>query len=194
MKLLGVTLASLGLASAATVAKKVNYDDWKVFRVNVGSEGAKLQDVMTKLQLELWKGKPASSDVVDLMVPPSAVSDFEASTQDFETKIMHENLGQSIAEEQSFSVYAGNTYDFPPIDGQCDMGCGANCDHQLDWHPTRLGSTRTTVLLTTCNGFPTSRLRIQRTQRSFRLASLSKAATSKAFISGAVAARDQRRA
>lgn len=107
MKLLGVTLASLGLASAATVAKKVNYDDWKVFRVNVGSDAAKLQDVMTKLQLELWKGKPESSDVVDLMVPPTAVKDFEASTKSFETKLMHDNLGASIADEQSFSVYAG---------------------------------------------------------------------------------------
>ena len=107
MKLLGVTLASLGLASAATVAKKVSYDDWKVFRVNVGSDAAKLQDVMTKLQLELWKGKPESSDVVDLMVPPSAVKDFEASTQSFETKLMHDNLGASIANEHSFSVYAG---------------------------------------------------------------------------------------
>lgn len=107
MKLLGVTLASLGLASAATVAKKVSYDDWKVFRVNVGSDSAKLQDVMSKLQLELWKGKPESSDVVDLMVPPSAVKDFEASTESFETKLMHDNLGASIADEQSFSVYAG---------------------------------------------------------------------------------------
>lgn len=114
MKLLSVTLASLGLASAATVAKKVTYDDWKVVRVNVGADAAKLENVMSKLQLELWKGKPASSDVVDVMVPPSSVKDFEAQTQGFETKVMHENLGLSIADEQSFSTYAG-TLVFPAL-------------------------------------------------------------------------------
>jgi len=112
MKFLGVTLASLGLVSAATVAKKVSYDDWKVYRVNVGSNAAKLEGVMSKLQLGLWKGKPASSDVVDLMVPPTAIQDFESSTVDFETKIMHNNLGLSIANETTFSTYAGT---FTPI-------------------------------------------------------------------------------
>ncbi|CAE7015158.1 hypothetical protein CFE70_002626 [Pyrenophora teres f. teres 0-1] len=106
MKFLGVTLASLGLVSAATVAKKVSYDDWKVYRVNVGPDAAKLENVMSKLQLELWKGKPATSDVVDLMVPPTAIQDFEASTADFETKVMHTNLGLSIANETTFSTYA----------------------------------------------------------------------------------------
>ncbi|KAI4635469.1 uncharacterized protein J4E87_000421 [Alternaria ethzedia] len=109
MKLLNIALASLGLASAATVnTKKINYDDWKVYRVNVGSNAAKIDDVMSKLSLDLWKGKPASSDVVDVMVPPSAVKDFEASTKDIEgkTKVMHDNLGRSIADEQTVSIYA----------------------------------------------------------------------------------------
>ncbi|KAF2124252.1 hypothetical protein P153DRAFT_390803 [Dothidotthia symphoricarpi CBS 119687] len=106
MKLLSVALASLGLASAASVTKKISYDDWKVYRVNVGSDTAKFGKVVSKLQLETWKGKPATSDVVDVMVPPSQISDFEASTSDIETKIMHENLGLSIADEQGFEVYA----------------------------------------------------------------------------------------
>lgn len=107
MKLLGVALASLGFASAASVTKKVSYDDWKVYRVNVGSNAAKFGDVMSRLQLETWKGKPASSDVVDVMVPPSQIADFESSTAGIETRVMHENLGLSIADEQSFGVYAG---------------------------------------------------------------------------------------
>ena len=107
MKFLGVALASLGLVSAASVTKKVSYDDWKVYRVNVGSNTAKFNDVVSKLQLEIWKGKPASSDVVDVMVPPSQVRDFETSTEDIETKVMHENLGLSIADEETFGVYAG---------------------------------------------------------------------------------------
>ena len=89
MKLLHITLASLGLASAATVnTKKINYDDWKVYRVNVGANAAKIDDVMSKLSLELWKGKPTSSDVVDVMVPPSAVKDFEASTKDIDGNVV----------------------------------------------------------------------------------------------------------
>jgi carboxypeptidase A4 len=106
MKFLGVTLASLGLASAASVAKKVNYDDWKVYRVNVGNNAAKVNDVVSKLQLELWKGKPSTSSVVDVMVPPSQVNAFEASTSDIETKVMHDNLGLSITDEDTFHVYA----------------------------------------------------------------------------------------
>ncbi|KAJ4375924.1 hypothetical protein N0V83_001202 [Neocucurbitaria cava] len=106
MKFLGVTLASLGLASAATVTKKVSYDDWKVYRVNVGSNTAEFNALVSKLQLETWKGKPASSDVVDVMVPPSQVVDFETSTEGIETKVMHENLGQSIADEDTFGIYA----------------------------------------------------------------------------------------
>ena len=107
MKLLSVALASVGLACAASVSKKVSYDDWKVYRLNVGSNAAKVSDVVNKLQLELWKGKPSSSSVVDVMVPPSQVEDFEASTADIEIKLMHDNLGLSIADEESFGVYAG---------------------------------------------------------------------------------------
>ncbi|KAF2850345.1 hypothetical protein T440DRAFT_397318 [Plenodomus tracheiphilus IPT5] len=108
MKFLGLAFASLGLASAATVAKKVSYDDWKVYRVNVGSNTAKFNDVVSKLKLETWKGKPASSDVVDVVVPPTQISAFEASTADIETRVMHENLGLSIADESNdaFAVAA----------------------------------------------------------------------------------------
>jgi len=109
MKLLGITLASLCFISAATVTKKVSYDDWKVYRVNVGSNTDKFMGVVDKLKLETWKGKPATSDVVDVMVPPSQISDFEASTADIDTAVMHENLGLSIADEDVFSVYAGNS-------------------------------------------------------------------------------------
>lgn len=109
MKLLGVTLASLGLASAASISnkQKVSYDGWKVFRVNGISNTAKFQEVVNKLQLDVWKGKPSSGDVVDVSVAPEQLSAFEAATKDFETKTMHEDLGASITDENTFSVYAG---------------------------------------------------------------------------------------
>ncbi|KAH9874273.1 hypothetical protein IAQ61_004904 [Plenodomus lingam] len=101
MKFLGVAFASLGLASAATVASKANYDDWKVYRVNVGTNAAKFNDVVSKLKLEVWKGKPAASEVVDVVVPPTQISEFEASTAELKTQVMHENLGLSIADENN---------------------------------------------------------------------------------------------
>ena len=107
MKFFGVAIASLGLASAASVSRKVSYDDWRVYRINVGDKAAQVKDVVSKFDLQLWKGKPASSSVVDVMVPPSQVKDFEASTGDIETRLMHDNLGLSIADEDTFSVYAG---------------------------------------------------------------------------------------
>ena len=109
MKLLGITLASLGLVSAASVSNKqtVSYDDWKVFRVNGPSNTAKFQEVVKKLQLDVWKGKPSSGDVVDVSVAPEQLAAFEDATKNFETKLMHENLGASIANESTFSVYAG---------------------------------------------------------------------------------------
>ncbi|KAF2264223.1 hypothetical protein CC78DRAFT_464034 [Lojkania enalia] len=106
MKFLTFTLASVGLASAASVAKKVNYSGFKVYRVNVGDNAVKLGEVVSSLQLETWKGKVASSKVVDVMVPPSEVEQFEQSTQELDTELMHEDLGASITEETNFSVYA----------------------------------------------------------------------------------------
>jgi carboxypeptidase A4 len=106
MKFAGVALASLGLVSAASVTKGVSYDDWKVYRINVGSNAAKIEDAVTKFHLGLWKGKPSTSEVVDVMVPPAQIKDFEAFTQGVETKVMHENLGLSIADEQAFGAYA----------------------------------------------------------------------------------------
>lgn len=108
MKFLGVSLATLGLASAAAVTKKVSYDDWKVYRVNVGNNATDLKNLVSKLQLETWKGTPGTSEIVDVMVPPTQIRDFEASTDGIETQIMHENLGLSIADEETFSIYAGN--------------------------------------------------------------------------------------
>ncbi|KAG9206428.1 hypothetical protein G6514_003259 [Epicoccum nigrum] len=108
MKLLGVTLASLGLVSAASVSNQqaVSYDQFKVFRVNGPSNTDKFQEVVKKLQLDVWKGKPSSGDVVDVSVAPEQLSAFQDATKDLDTKIMHENLGASIADENTFSVYA----------------------------------------------------------------------------------------
>ena len=108
MKFFAITLATLGLASAAAVNNKITYDGWKVYRVTVGDNKAKLSSVMDKLQLNTWKGKVASSSVVDVPVPPAHVLEFEAATQGLNTLVMHEDLGASIAGEEVFETYACN--------------------------------------------------------------------------------------
>ncbi|KAJ4290567.1 hypothetical protein N0V90_010784 [Kalmusia sp. IMI 367209] len=108
MKFFAISLATLGLASAAAVDSKVSYDGWKVFRVTVGENSAKLSSVMEKLQLSTWKGKVATSKVVDVVVPPAHVLEFQASTQGYNTLVMHEDLGASIAQEEVFETYASD--------------------------------------------------------------------------------------
>lgn len=98
---------SVGAGPPRTCQSCPYHPTLRPYRVNGPSNTAEFQDVVKKLQLDVWKGKPSSGDVVDVSVPPEQLSAFEASTKDFETKIMHENLGASIAEENTFSVYAG---------------------------------------------------------------------------------------
>jgi carboxypeptidase A4 len=106
MRFLAASLA-IGLASAAAVEKKVDYNDYKVYRVDVGEDRSKLGSVIEKLGLSTWKGKVDTSSVVDVVVPPASILQFEAGTQGLSSKVLHENLGASIAEEQTFGVYAG---------------------------------------------------------------------------------------
>ncbi|KAF2114115.1 hypothetical protein BDV96DRAFT_109773 [Lophiotrema nucula] len=106
MRLLSTIVASLGLASAASVAKTVNYSGWKVYRINVGDATAKVSDVVSSLALATWKGKVATSKVVDVMVPPSQIEQFEQLSEDLDTELMHDDLGASIAIETDFHVYA----------------------------------------------------------------------------------------
>lgn len=106
MKLLAVSLASLALASGAAVTKKANYDNFKVYRVDVGEDASKLGSVIDKFQLSTWKGKVGVSKVIDVVVPPSFILDFEAGVQGMSTKVLHENLGASIADEENFGVYS----------------------------------------------------------------------------------------
>ena len=106
MKFLALSLATLGLVSAAAVDSKVSYDGWKVYRVTVGENKAQLSSVIDKLQLSPWKGKAATSNVVDVPVPPAHVKEFEAATQGYKTFVMHKDLGASIAGEEVFETYA----------------------------------------------------------------------------------------
>ncbi|KAF1998949.1 hypothetical protein P154DRAFT_535833 [Amniculicola lignicola CBS 123094] len=106
MRFLTLGLALTSLTSAALVQRKVSYDGFKVYRINVGENRDQLAKVVSSLKLATWKGKVATSDVVDLMVGPTQIEAFEKSTVELDTKLMHDDLGLSIAQEQDFPVYA----------------------------------------------------------------------------------------
>ncbi|EKG09239.1 Peptidase M14 carboxypeptidase A [Macrophomina phaseolina MS6] len=110
MKPLALSFTFLTLASAITTnTKKVDYDGWTVHRINVSSNGARLSELITKLELQTWKGHPETSKIVDVAVSPAALQDFQSSTQEWDTKLMHLNLGESIAVEADFPVYAAKS-------------------------------------------------------------------------------------
>ncbi|KAK3309410.1 carboxypeptidase A2 [Chaetomium strumarium] len=107
-------LASSGLlavASAAAVesSQRKSYDGYKVFRLKVGEDVAKVNNIIDTLGLTTWKGKPRVGAAADIVVPPSQVDAFEAEIKGMEAVTMHEDLGASIADESNFSVYAAGS-------------------------------------------------------------------------------------
>jgi len=100
------------LVSAVSVPGKVSYSGYKVFRVAYGTESSKIDSLVSSLSLETWKSSAKATGHVDVVVPPSALQDFELGTTDMETSVMHNDLGSSIAEEESFQAYAGKRFVF----------------------------------------------------------------------------------
>ncbi|KAJ9148825.1 Zinc carboxypeptidase [Coniochaeta hoffmannii] len=101
----------VSLASAAAVAKpeRVSYDGYKVFRVAVGDQVAKVNDVVSSLGLATWKGAPRAGAFADIVVPPTKIDSFAEKVAGLDTVTMHEDLGASIAEESSFHTYAAGS-------------------------------------------------------------------------------------
>ncbi|KAH8904959.1 zinc carboxypeptidase [Coniochaeta sp. PMI_546] len=99
------------LASAAAVAKpeKVSYDGYKVFRVAVGTQVAKINDVVSSLGLTTWKGAPRAGAFADIVVPPTKIDAFADKIAGLTAVTMHEDLGASIAEESNFHTYAAGS-------------------------------------------------------------------------------------
>lgn len=102
-------MALLGMASAATLLepRKVSYDGYKVVRLPVGNQVAKVNNIVSKLGLATWKGAPRKGAFADIVVPPSQIAAFSEEVAGIDTIIMHEDLGASIAEESGFEIYAG---------------------------------------------------------------------------------------
>ncbi|KAK4153994.1 Metallocarboxypeptidase A [Chaetomidium leptoderma] len=103
-----VSSTLLGLSSAAAVqsSQRKSYDGYKVFRLTVGEDVAKVNNIIDTLGLTTWKGRPRAGAAADIVVPPARVNAFEAEITGMEAVAMHQDLGASIAEESTFSAYA----------------------------------------------------------------------------------------
>lgn len=108
MRLLYLTSLIFGVALSVVVPRKATYDGYKVVRLEIGEQLPKVEGLIEKLSLSTWNGSPKENSEVDIVIPADKVADFEASTADLDSKVMHENLGASIAKEADYPVYAGN--------------------------------------------------------------------------------------
>lgn len=104
-----VSSAVLALASAAAAQapQRRSYDGYKVVRLTVGQDVAKVNGIIDRLGLTTWKGKPRAGAAADIVIPPSQADAFVAETTGMEAVTMHEDLGASIAQESTFHIYAG---------------------------------------------------------------------------------------
>ncbi|KAL8894456.1 MAG: hypothetical protein Q9207_008498 [Kuettlingeria erythrocarpa] len=106
MKLLLLAPVILSLVTAVVVPRKANYDGYKVVRLQVGDNLSQVKDLIQKLSLSSWNGSPKVNSEVDLVVPADQVADFDSSTANLDSSIMHQNLGASIAKETDYPLYA----------------------------------------------------------------------------------------
>ncbi|KAL8720005.1 MAG: hypothetical protein Q9225_003076 [Loekoesia sp. 1 TL-2023] len=129
MKFLLLTPLIFALISAVVVPRKANYDGYKVFRLQVGKDLSKVESLIQKLSLSTWNGGPKENSEVDIVVPADKVTEFESSTADLDSSVMHENLGASIAKETDYQVYTkivtiGSSLQGRPITGIHFYGTG----------------------------------------------------------------------
>ena len=94
-------LFALANATAIVSTSEVNYDGYKVLRVQ---SSPRVKELIQGLGLSTWKGAPKDTGTVDVVVPPG-VKDLD----EFDAHVMHADLGASIAQEAQFEPYAGET-------------------------------------------------------------------------------------
>jgi hypothetical protein len=105
--LAAVGLATLASGAAVQSSQRKSYDGYKVVRLSVGQDVAKVSSIIEKLDLTTWMGPPKAGRHSDIVIPPAQVAAFEAATVGMKATVMHEDLGLSIDEQNTFSTYAG---------------------------------------------------------------------------------------
>jgi len=84
-------------------------------RISVEQDVKPLMDIISGLGLSVWRGIDAGvltpNGQVDLVVSADKMTNFMQATRQMETKVMHEDLGASMAEEEAYHRYVGE-FDF----------------------------------------------------------------------------------
>ena len=100
-------LASLVSGAALQTSQPKSYQGYKVVRLTVGNNVAKINSIIEKLDLTTWMGPPKAGRNADIVIPPAQVAAFDAAVAGMDTTVMHADLGLSIDEQTSFNTYAG---------------------------------------------------------------------------------------
>jgi len=106
MKLFFVIPQVLTLASAAALLvreEKVNYNGFKVFRIDTGNDLQTIQEELATFSLEPWNID--ASKHMDVAISPPQLSSFEALS--LNVTVMHEDLGADISAEFDAAADAG---------------------------------------------------------------------------------------
>lgn len=110
MKTAAIQSLFIALAAAAAVQPKVSYDGHKVFRVPVVDDGSHVKSVLDKLNIHAWQQPSRKGAFADIQVAPKELDAFYKAMQGQQLTVMHEDLGQSIAQEGTYQSYAGMFY------------------------------------------------------------------------------------
>lgn len=93
--LLAPLVAALVAGAAVRSSDSVNYDGFKVFRVNTKGQFRSVQEKLSTLSFEQWDFDPARH--MDIVLAPEQLTAFKDLNLDYHC--MHEDLGASIAAE-----------------------------------------------------------------------------------------------
>jgi hypothetical protein len=97
----------LATAAALPAESRTSYSGHKVFRVPVLDDGTYIQNLIDQLHLSVWQPPSKKGAFADVQVPPSQIGAFEKAMTGRNFEVMHEDLGNSIAEEGVFQAYGG---------------------------------------------------------------------------------------
>ncbi|KAK2746187.1 hypothetical protein FQN57_003309 [Myotisia sp. PD_48] len=102
-------LLAAHLVSAVVVAP-VDYTGTKVFRLPTEKKNVKeVQRIIDELHLDTWKYPKKAGANADIVVPAAQVSSFLKRIDGMNRVVMHEDLGKSIAKENTFPVVQAGT-------------------------------------------------------------------------------------
>ena len=103
-----VGVTALWSLAAADEEEKVSYDNYQVVRVSIEDQVELVEGLIESLDLPTWGGALRENRRVDVVLPPENQEEFFGAieAEDLEYVILHEDLGESIAEQEEYPPYS----------------------------------------------------------------------------------------